>query len=126
MDEAREKELREKAQEAIERWNPFMTVEEIIEEVMEVLDEAKSRNQKKEMLGFRFIWEKETSKWAVFPTWASDQESKEVVPLTPAVTRGRCRVCAYLEVKEFWKSTKKLRSSEKGSKEILMNEFIFE
>lgn len=125
MDEARKKELRGKVEEAIERWGSFMTAEKIIEEMMGVLEEAKSRNQAKEMVGFRFIWERETSNWAVFPTWDADKECKEIVPLTLAVTRGKCRLGTYLEVKEFWKSMKKLQNLDNESKEILMTEFIF-
>ncbi len=125
MDEARKKELRGKAEEAIERWSLFMTAEKIIEEMMGVLEEAKSRNQAKEMVGFRFIWERETSNWAVFPTWDANKACEEVVPLTPAVTKGRCRACTYFEVMEFWKDIKTLQSSKNELEEIQMTEFIF-
>lgn len=122
MDEAREKELREKAQEAIERWNSFMTTEEVIEKMIELLDEAKKRNQEEEMLGFRFIWENETSKWAVFPVWASKKECEELF----LVTIGRCRSRSYFRAREFWKDIKKLQSCDSGTAKILMTEFTFE
>lgn len=99
MEEKRNKDLREKMSEAVERWCDYMDRDQCIEKMIDEIDSIKKRNEAHQMEGFAFRLNKGTKNFYVVPMWEGETNpnfGEENNPL------GRCSTCVFFEVKDLW------------------------
>lgn len=98
-------ELRQRVDEAVERWTKFLSVDQLIEEIIDEIDTQKDANRKEKMKGFAVQREKQTS-----IVYATIFLQKEESPSFSTVRElGKCDRTVFKEIAQVWGENAKLR-----------------